>query len=169
MVRLADRGKIFFSERRMCRTLSGLQAGGEGGRGRWWQKEAGVVEGKRSQGLLRMLPGHTTEIARVFRAPPRHDRRRGSRRPMPSDLRIATSSGPRYTGVCSASNSPLVYLVGHVLAGVEQPARELTLTHRSHSGTRSAALDSRVGMGACAPQAKTKMADCSKEHGETEK
>ena len=85
-------------------------------------------EGKRSQGLLRTLPGPTTEIARVFRAPPRHDRRRGNRHPMPSDLRVATSSGPRCTGVCSASNSPLVYLIGRVLAGVEQPAGELTHT-----------------------------------------
>ena len=135
MVRLVDRGEIFFPNRRlMCRRLSGLQAG-EGG---WWQKEARIVEGKRSQGgegqrsqvLLWTLPDPTTEIAQIFRAPPQHDRRQGSRRPMPSALRVAISSGPKCTAACNASNSPLVYWhsIGRVLAGVEQPAGELTHT-----------------------------------------
>ena len=44
-----------------------------------------------------------------------------------------------------------------------------TIIHRSHSGRLSAAQDSRGDMGARAPQANTKMADYSKEDGETEK
>ena len=70
MVRLVDRGEIFPDRRFVCRRLFGLQAS-EGVRGRWWPKEAGVVEGERSQGRLRTLPGPTTETARVFRTPPR--------------------------------------------------------------------------------------------------
>ena len=47
--------------------------------------------GERSR--LRTLLGPATDIARTFRAPPRHDRRRGSRRPMPSVFRVEISSG----------------------------------------------------------------------------
>ena len=110
--------------------LCGLQPGEEGGQGRWWQKEAGTVVVERSR--LRTLLGPATDIARTFRAPPRHDRRRGSRRPMPSVFRVEISSGFRRwpTGAASANNSLPVYLnlAGCTLAGVESPAGWLTDT-----------------------------------------
>ena len=142
---------------------------------------AGVAEGERSQGLLRTLPGPhhrncmslpCTTASRPATRQPTSDAQRfeGCNQFGPQmywsqqlttgvlDRSCAGRRGAAGRGTHTHTARTAVHGALHwtaVLVWVHLHPTRLgnSHTHRSHSGTRSAALDSRVGMGALAPHA----------------